>query len=181
MSNRVSVPHGNLPIAAHLAIGATIDFIGDYSGLSADVAFYQCPTGENVRLRQMSVHIHDAAIVGEEYGGLGGALANGIKLYVMTAAESIIVDLTGGGAILDNGDWVHIADRLEAGDGVHPAAEDFINVFMDFTMFHPDGILLKSGQKFGVLLQDDFTGLIQHQFHVKGFNINRDASGNLIN
>lgn len=161
-----------------LATG-TVNPIGDFSGANSAYYFIQPPAGEVYVISRMLIQIVDAAIVAEQYGGLGAALANGIEFQVLDSADAVIQALHST-PITTNALFAHICYDIANADWGNPAASDWFTARWTFAKFGTPGIILSDQMKLAVLLDDNFTGLIAQRFMVQGYNVSRDNKGVLI-
>ena len=119
----------------------------------------------------MQIGIANAPVI-NGYGNLA-ALTNGIDWFaVINGVERI---LTPFGAIVDNEGLFRLgADNLQQLDF---SPNDSILSFGDDITLFGDGFLLGPGDQMGVILRDDFTLMIKHEFQLKARGYQSVARG----
>jgi hypothetical protein len=118
----------------------------------------------------MLVHVTDnaASFSADNYGAVVGPLTNGVEVGVFDPDDTQVLSLTTDQPVTSNADWGHHAyDVKFLGFG---SGDESIAVRWTFTKDDPfgKGILLKPGYKFGVLIQDNLSGLLEHSVAVRG-------------
>lgn len=153
---------------------------GDYSGAAEDF-YIEPPTAEDFLIARIVIHITDAAIVEDEYGGLGSALTNGVVIKVKL--DGTTIDLTDGVPIKTNGDYGRLAYDVKRESWEATPSIESCHVRWSFWKFNrdvaapkdsqPNGILLQGHRddRFIVTLNDSFTGLVDHYFTVEGYKL----------
>ncbi len=144
-------------------LGVVTNAIGDYSSTAAS---FRAVVGDNdwVEFHRVIVGIEDTAINNSaEYGGIS-ALTNGVLCHVRDSDDSLLETLTPF-PIKTNGWWAlccHDMTPHNFGNG-----SDFISVRWTW---EKSGwpIVLSGGQYIEFVLNDDFDGLITHQFFCQG-------------
>jgi hypothetical protein len=144
----------------------TKSFIGNSSGSEARIV---PSAGQVLVVQRLLVHIEDAGpFNADNYGGLAGALGTGhlIKIYRAGAAHT---DLTDGVEIQANADWgKYCFDVTNQNFG---AGNDFLQARWTFSKSgRPITLNGDNDDSLRVLLQDDFTGLVDHSFMVQGYD-----------
>jgi hypothetical protein len=140
-------------------------------GSITPVLFYiQPPSNEKYRLRRMNVHAIDANWNNAlQYGALGAALANGIKIYVRDDS-GIIKDYTRDMTIKRTHDWALLAGVDSVNIGA--ATADPLLVRWTFARGASDIIIDGSNnERLIVEIPDDLTGLDEQLCEVQGFRI----------
>lgn len=139
---------------------------GNFSG--TPVEFKIVPTVKEVfSIERMIVHISDTSIDTAAYGATAaGALANGIEVKVMRKSE-VLLDLTDGVPIKILAHWGRVCYDTS------PDRPGGDNQFITFRLtFAKSGIPIilsgEHGDRLVVILNDNFTHLIDHRFHVQG-------------
>lgn len=144
----------------------TSQITSDYSS-SATPFFVQPPNDETWVIRRMIGSYQDAGGgTMSEYGNLGGALATGIrmKVYDDSVDLKILNDF-----VKSNGHWgsnCYDVDAKAWGSG-----DDLFVFRWSFFKDVPEGIVLDGalGHRLGFIANDDFEGLVNHQFNVRGY------------
>lgn len=139
--------------------------VGDYS--SGQYLAIQPPKYEEYRLERLLVQIVDATVNrSDRYGGLAGALTNGIAIRTRTQAGDT-VSLTNGVNIKSNGDWARYCYDVSFSE--FASGENFVDVRWTFAKAGQPIILNGlASERLEVVLQDDLTGLVSHTFMVQG-------------
>jgi len=111
---------------------------------------------------------YSATLIHNVYGDLAGALTNGLLLRSRTAAGAIVVDTLGGFPIKENHHFAHffttITNRSFAASNFDVTFTMYM--FTDFTK----GVQLNGaiGDYFELYANDNFTGMVDHHFVIKG-------------
>lgn len=150
--------------------------IGDYS--SVEGIFYVQPSLNQVlTLHRLIVCIQDGqGFRAERYVSLGAALSNGVALRVSND-KGIVTDVTNGNPIVNNAGWGGLCYDVDlktwgAGDEILLARYSFDKAGTQIAL---DG---DNGDKFEVLLNDNFTGVVTHRFMVQGhYGYHKDVMG----
>jgi hypothetical protein len=184
LGSEVNVPGGNFLLNRILdTVGngtGTKNAIGNYlgAGLGETVFKIAPPADEAFRIHRMLVHIRDTgAFAAEEYANIA-ALATGVKIATFRDTTEI-TDLTDGLPIKTNAEWGRLCyDVLISEYGV---GDEFLHARWTFSKFS-SGLWLNGDESdsLQVILNDDFSTLVEHQFVVQGVNISRDQAGELI-
>lgn len=144
----------------------------DYSVTPAE--FYVAPPENEIWLiRRMIASIEDASgATAAEYGNLGLALPNGISPKVYTE-NGTILDLVDGDPITTNSDWAENCFDVQL--KTWGAGNEKFVIRWSFFKDNETGVLLigRHGHRLGITANDDFTGLVSHNFHVRGRVIKR--------
>jgi len=161
-------------------ISRALDTVGDGSGTknaignysSAAEEFLMSPdAGEQWTISRLIVSVEDSAgALADEYGNLGNALSNGIKVEVHDGS-GLLYSLTDPDIpIKTNAQWgIMCYDVNMASWGVSPS-NDLLLVRWTFTRFGKP-IVLRSwnSEKLVVTLNDNLVGLISHYFVAQGW------------
>lgn len=138
---------------------------GDYS--STPGVFYFQNVNRGALINRMNVSVYDTkGIEAEEYGNLGSALGNGIRVQVTDSDDNEIVAVDGGLAITFNAGW--------AFNNYDVSLVDFGNTTNEAVLcrwsFYKSGLplMIPAGYKFKVTCNDDLQGLITHYFKIDG-------------
>lgn len=146
----------------------TYNLIQDYSTVQ-DIASVAPGSGEVLRIERMIAFIRDGGqFLASGYGALG-QLTNGIQVRVQDDGGTI-VDLTAQETIVTNAGWGSYCgvdvDLKTWGSG-----DAFI---IARWTFGKSGVPLRldgdaSNQRLEIVLNDDFTGLVNHAFNIQGY------------
>ena len=115
----------------------------------------------DVILHTLTVQIADRGSLDAHKYGNNIELENGISVGLYDVNGNVIDDLTNGHPIITNADWSRAAGKDHLAD--YGQGPQYLSVQWDFG---PMTIL--PGQSFRVRLNDDFSKLIKHTFHLKG-------------
>lgn len=167
---------------AHKIISHYLDTVGDQTGLTNAIGdetpgefFIQAQPGQQLVIARLIVYIEDG-VTGKfdpgKYGDIA-ALPNGIKVQVRESDDEVINDLTNGHAIHTNGQWQQVCFDVSVLDNNSTMS---LAVRWTYDKSIPQGygeeghtpIVLNPGQKFSVIVNDNFTGLLSHHFLVQG-------------
>lgn len=120
----------------------------------------QSTNGKDWLVREIVVHMQDGGMTPTEFGGLGAALTNGLLIEVRNkTTDAVILDITGGHPIEDNGEFAHLMST-SSGLIIAAAGDDDFHAVIDFH----DGMIVASGEKVVVTVQDDLQALTE--FHM---------------
>ena len=156
------------------AIARFLDTVGDQSGTftatgdysSTETEFKAVPAaGQTMFIEELLVTVEDAGTFrAEHYGALGAALTNGIHVRKRDASGTI-VQLTCVDPVQGNAGWgIHAFDVDVKTWG---AGNSLLLVRWRFPApLRLDG---DAGQYVAVVLNDDFSGLVDHRFKVQGW------------
>jgi hypothetical protein len=157
-------------ISRHLSNDGTATGTKNANGnYATPTRFYIQPAaGEIFVITRLIVAIYDTGgMQTQEYGNLGGPLANGVTVQLATNGVQT-KDLCDGVPVKYNGDWArmcHDADVKSWGAG-----NDHNTIRWTFARSGTDVVLDgDSLESLDVVLNDDFTGLISHYFLIQGY------------
>ena len=137
---------------------------GNYA--SAADEFYIQHASRDITLERMIVKIRDTSgMAAGEYGNLGAALTNGVQIRVVDDQDAVQLRLDGGVPVTSNADWGRLCYDTDL--KTWGAGDEFLLVRYTFSRCGFP-IYLPPGWRFGVLLNDDLTGLVSHFFMVEG-------------
>lgn len=139
---------------------------GDYSTV-ADIFYIQPPATQDYLLTRLIVSIEDTqGMQAEEYGNLGAALTNGITVRVQDDSGTL-VDLTDSAPVKTNAKWGALCYDVDLKSW--GAGDELILVRWTFSRSGRD-VLLRGdrNERLEVVLNDNLTGLISHEFLVQG-------------
>lgn len=142
---------------------------GDYSTVS-DIFYIQPPAGTQYEINRMIVEIEDTAgFQAEEYGNLGAALTNGITVREQNG-DGTVIDLTDGIPIKTNAGWGALCYDVDL--KTWGAGDEVLLVRWTFaTAGNPLFLNGDSLDRLEVILNDNFTGLVEHYFLVQGIEV----------
>ena len=147
----------------------THDFIGNYS-LVPTQAIIRPPDDQIFVLSEFTTQYSDAGKFQQGvYGSLAAALTNGIIIGAYDRDNVLIFSLSNSDTIKTNDIWLHTGYETvltEWGTATTTTLTASLKTEQFGTAFQLDG---NKGEYLKVTLQDDFTGLIDHTFLVKGF------------
>jgi hypothetical protein len=165
--------------SAKVIISRLLDTVGDGSGTKAATgdysvtpAFFRIKPGptESFSIERMIVSIEDTAgFAAADYGNIAGGLANGVVVYVENDRDGIVYRLTDiSRPIVNNAGWGYCcydANLVTWGPG-----NEFLLVRWTFARSGAPVVLRGSlGERLVVALNDDCTGLVEHNFLVQGY------------
>ncbi len=147
-------------------VSSTINHALDYSS-AAVYAKMTNTTNRNITLHQMIIYYSDAAnwSSSQEFGNLGTALTNGIRLVSIDGDDVETGNFTGDLPIKTNALWAaHTADFLfiDFGPGI-----DSMSIIFDFKQMGHD-VLIPPGHSIAAQLHDDLSGLNELYFNCHG-------------
>lgn len=141
------------------------DAVSDHSGVSQSLWIVP-PAGTIYRVFRILPYLRDTGSLDADGYGNGGALANGIALDFQIRGQAGSV--TGRHPIKTNSEWAQICHDVRAltfgvGDETLTARLSFWKAGVDLEL---DG---NQSDYLRVVLNDDFTFLNEHTFHVQGY------------
>ena len=144
----------------------TTNAIGDYSSTPLSLRL-QLNEPELVKIRRMIVKVQDDGTFDAELYGNGITLTNGIRMYHRNKTNDILEEITAF-PIKSTGDWAgHCYDvnhfTFGTGDEIISVRWTFANSGLDLIVNFAEGEYIE------ILLNDDFTGLVEHKFQVQGY------------
>lgn len=152
-----------------LTVGATKDFIGDYSGSSIQPAYVN-NTGQTVFISALTTKYLDGGGFDVTNFANGPPLTNGIRVCY-EGPDGTSIDITDNAPITNNVEWdLFISGGSDFqyrsfGSGPNAITATYRPVMND----QVQGIKIAPGRRFFVTLNDDFTNLVGHFFKVSGF------------
>ena len=140
---------------------------GDYSG-AAEIFYLQPGAGQILHVTRMIVYIEDAGPFNmDNYGGLAGALSNGITVRVQDDSGTII-NLTDGIAIDHNGSWGRVCYDINSIN--FGAGNDAVAVRWTFDRSGvPIRLVGDNNERLEIVVNDSFVGLVEHTFLIQGY------------
>lgn len=153
-----------------------LDTLGDGTGVKQVIGNYvteeefyiQAPIDTTYKLHRLIAYIEDFGTFDSGGYGNGSALTNGITLKVLDSDDSVLLDLTDGIAVKQNGHWAKLcydADHKSYGTG-----NEYLAVRWTFDKAG-EAIILLAGQRLVLTVNDDLSGLVEHTFLVQGLII----------
>lgn len=145
----------------------TYNIVGDYSGAPTDF-YYQAPVGVKYYLNAVTVTITDTSKFNVDgFGGLA-ALTNGIEMiYSDLGVEHVLL---GGRQIKTNGEWPVVTPYVKLIPFANLSGADLLSVTFKLKELYEIPLILSGDhdRKFIVRVNDDFTGLVTHQYVLHG-------------
>jgi len=149
----------------HLSNGVTTNANGDYSIVADTFKLTANTSSQKLYIKRMIIYIEDVG--GFDSGKYGNniVLTNGIQVGVYDSGGSMLLDLTDSKPIMHNAEWAAMCYDISLssfGTGNESMAVRWT--------FGKSGrpLALSSGQYLAVNLNDDFTGLVSHNFLAQG-------------
>ena len=147
----------------------THDFIGDYS-LVPTQAIIKPPDNQIFVLTEFLVQYSDAGkFLQSAYASLAGALVNGVEIAAYDRKGNAIFSLTPSHPVITNDLWVHLGYNVALQEWGTAATTTLTAKLKDIdfgTAFSLNG---NKGEYLKVSLSDDFSGMIDQSFLVKGY------------
>ncbi len=162
----------NQPLLRHLdTIGdgtGLIHATGNYSGAGAQGFSIRPAVGQVFHLHEFHFMVADAGGLSINGYGSGAALAVGVKIAAYDRDGNIIFDMTAHDPVMINNEWISLGfDIQEISWSGNPRTLRGNLATKDFgTPFSLDG---SKGHYMEAVMNDDFTGLLDQTFVVKGF------------
>jgi hypothetical protein len=140
------------------------NLIGNYSAAVTDF-WYQIPLGMRFDVATVVIQVSDDTSFNQnDYGGIPNGITNGVQFFYNAGAGDI--PLIGGRIIRHNKDWYRLTPSVNktqwSGTAQTLAAE--INLSDGYGIY----LMMGPGTKFIVRLHDNFTGLTDHSFCLRG-------------
>lgn len=151
------------PIIDHLSNNGTTNFIGDYS-LEPIIARYTAPY--DMLISHINIVVEDVGKMDSGKYGNNITLTNGIKCQLENDRGEMTASLINGGLIYTNADYARYAEELKLvnwGSG-----NEIMVVHFEFYNQWGTPIYLAKGHSLIAILNDDFTGLVSHEFSLRG-------------
>lgn len=143
------------------------DATGNYS-VTPEIFYIQPPSSQVYRIHRMIPSLVDAnGLIADEYGNLGAPLTNGIQVRIQDDSGTLI-DLTDTLPVQTNGDWAHLCHDVNLFDW--GSGNDHVTARWTFANSGTELRLIgANNERLEVVLNDDFTGLLEHEFRVEGY------------
>tara|TARA_X000001388_G_scaffold65437_2_gene51925 strand:- start:8505 stop:9032 length:528 start_codon:yes stop_codon:yes gene_type:complete len=140
----------------------------DYSGGGGQEFKLTPDAGQVVRIERLIITIMDGTIVADQYGGIGGALSNGVNVFLRNGAGETF-DMLNGEAIKMNGQWPGVTHDYSLGDYGSPTNK-FIAFRWAFENHFGAPVMLRGdlGEELVFKFEDDVSGLIMHRVMADG-------------
>lgn len=145
--------------------GVTTSATGDYSGVGNEVDFFFTFPSYGL-IYEATVFIEDAGISSwENYGAIAGPLAVGLQGFLERNITGRSRDLFPF-LLVSNASLLILDKHVEfkAGGG-----DDAIIAKYPYDSLPQGGLYMGPGDKYGFTLNDDFSGLVNHQFLIRGW------------
>jgi len=146
----------------YLTFSSSNDAANDYSGGLTEFTYTNSSSTETLFLSNLIIKLSDDAISINEYGGLGNTLTNGINIYYTTnsgTTKNYIVGTTYN--IKANSDFLNYTTDIKIVNGI-------LSVNFNFQKNRAN-IKLTNNERIGIELNDNFSNLDTHTFHINGF------------
>lgn len=162
----VTPTQSGLPIQHFLTIDGTPsgekNAIVDYS--TAPVDFWW-QASKPYDIHSVLINISESTAMNQsDYGSLAGGITNGVKLFVVQ--RGVEIPLLGGFAVKKNYEWTLLT--VDCTLTTYPGSAQTYLVNFDLISQYGVPIPLAPGDKFIVRLNDNFTGLVNHTFGLRG-------------
>ena len=145
----------------------TTDAIGDYSGtgLGETIFYVQPPPGQIFIIDRLLTHVEDVGTFVPNLYGRDIVLTAGIRVNYIK--NSITTEITNAHFIHSNSEWAMFCydQNIDEKGG---AGTNFMHVRWSFNKSEEIVLNGNTSDKFQVILNDDFTGLVQQHFVVEG-------------
>ena len=142
------------------------DMNGDYSA-GAEIAYVQPGAGQILRLERVIVYMRDTGSFDTGGYGNGPELTNGIILRVQDNSGTL-VNLTSQETIVTNGGWASYCHDCEV--RAWGTGDEFLTLRWTFGKAgFPIRLVGDNNERLEFVLNDDFTNLVHHAFHLQGF------------
>lgn len=164
-------------VTVPLYLSRHLDTVGDGSGdknangnYAAAVEEFKIVPGatEIFRIARMIIHIDDVGNPGAGTYGAGAVLANGVEVQVKDAS-GVIIDMTDGMPVKENGDWQHYSYDVSY-TTFGPGNAGYVGIRWTFLR---GGVALRldgsAGEYLAARFNDDLTFLTEHIFVVQGY------------
>jgi len=145
-----------------LTLASSNNAANDYSGGLTEFSYTNTSLTETLFLSNLVIKISDDTISMTEYGGLGSALTNGINIYYTTnsgVTKNYIIGTTYN--VKTNSDFLNYTTDIKLVDNV-------LSVNFNFQKNRAN-IKLTNNERIVVEVNDDFSSLDSHTFHINGF------------
>lgn len=140
----------------------------DFSAASA-IFFIQPSAGVSYRITRLLIHIGDGNGFNATGYGAGNALVTGIQVRIENDSGTL-VDLTDGMLVKSNGGWGAHCFDVGWNEFGQAANNEIVNVRWTFER---SGQMIRlvgsNNERLEVVLKDDLTGLISHNFKINGY------------
>ena len=146
----------------------TFNHIGNYSAANTDMHYLATTPFD---IHTILINITDTPnFTHNDYGSLTvGTIVNGVKLIYYNKAANYERELLSGYAFTQNHQWLQITPDVK----LTTFAGNVQSLVITFDMVREYGtpFTLAIGDKFIVRLHDNFTGLIDHTFGIRGTRV----------
>ncbi len=154
-------------VSSFLTDGSTIHAIGNYADAGLGLTQFKFAPTRKVAVHRMIAYIQDTGNFSVSTYGNGITLANGLRLLVRKADDSLIQAIDGGTPIQANADWSSLCYDINyhsfgVGDNALAVRWTFSRAGAPILI---DGTL---GEYLVMELNDDFSSLTDHTFCAQG-------------
>lgn len=166
MAGRINREWKANDVTQHLRYAGADQAIGNYSGGAVDFSY--TPT-RDVFVMHLAVVLQDVGTFDSGFYGNNIVLTNGIRFVIKDADGTEVKDIMDGHVVHTNGDWVHHAEDLT----LHAFGQGNPYLTAHFEFWNQVGVPLHlpANHSINMVLHDDFTGLVEHEFLLKGVAI----------
>jgi hypothetical protein len=161
-------------VSRHLTIEGVAggDHDANVDGSATPVLFKVSPPAAGViAIGHLSLTVRDSgAFRAERYGALA-TLASGVVVGLFKDSDgSLVQSFTNSHAVQANAQWAHYCNETQL--NTWGSGDSFLTAHWEFLSDSGVSILLVAGSDlaFGVQINDDLTGLVEHEFLVQGFS-----------
>jgi hypothetical protein len=151
-------------VSSHVTNGATENLNGDYSGVAIVAKFTATVP---IVVTSILINIVDTkGFEPNQYGSMT-ALTNGVSIKLFNSSDSVIQVITIDEA-KDNSDWMSFGDGTTLlGSNVNQCLSTHLHI----GEIYGRCLHMNIGDYIGVTLNDNFTGLINHEFYIAGYKV----------
>ncbi len=142
--------------------GGTTNADGNYA---TPTQFYIQDTGRYLAIERLILYVEDVGSMDSGQYGNGLTPSNGIRLEILEPDDTLVHDVMAGNPVTKNLHWqgkCHDLTMSSWGSG-----NTGYSVRWTFAKAGKP-IILAPGQKLAAILEDNYTGLVEHRFQVQG-------------
>lgn len=154
----------NRYIGSFLKNGSDDNVVGDYSSTLTEFS-YTNSSLKNQYINRMIVYVEDSGVLDSGSYGNAITLTNGIKLY-HEEYDNTTHSLTNGSPVKINSQWSAFCHDII----LHDWGTGINSFSVRWTFGHSASpLILYPGKRVYITVNDDFTGLVKHTFHIQGY------------
>ncbi len=135
---------------------------------------FTCPPDVQAVLSRVNICMIDASLNATDFGGITGSITNGVKFIIFDKNDVVLLDLADRLRVDNNSDWGLLAGTdwifQTAGPG-----DDSVTIRWSFSRSGRE-LLLKPGERFEVLIQDDLTSMTFFGMMLQGYFLDRNGN-----